>query len=223
MQNLYNFIKNRPYWHYFSMDGVFMKKLFKLTICLALILAILGFVDLWRDKQTLKEDILRLHVVGNSDSAQDQQVKLQVKDAIVAYLQPIMDTFPTKKEAMEYIQNNLHTLQELSNRVLESLGVKERAKVALQPICFDTRDYDTFSLPAGVYDALRVEIGEAEGKNWWCVVFPSLCLPATSADFRDTAVSSGFSQNLTDTLSGNGYNLRFYLLDCIGKLENLFY
>lgn len=202
------------------MDGVFMKKLIKLVLCLVVLLGILGVSDLWREKTTLKESLIRLHVVGNSDSEEDQQVKLQVKDAVVAYLQPIMEQFPSKEEAMAYIRTNLPKLQELSNRVLDSLGIKDRAQVTLQQSCFDLRQYDTFSLPAGVYDALRIEIGAAEGKNWWCVAFPSLCLPATGEGFETAAVSAGFSRNLTHTLSANGgYRVRFYLLDCMGKLE----
>ncbi len=201
-----------------------MEKIIKLMICLVLIFTVLAFADIWKDKQVLKENLVRLHVVGSSDSEEDQQIKLQVKDAVVNYLQPIMEKFPTKDEAMTYIRDNLSVLQEVSNRVLEGLGVKDCAKVSLQPECFDVRQYDTFSLPSGVYDALRIEIGDAEGKNWWCVAFPTLCIPATSEGFADIAVSSGFSETLANTLSGsNGYRLRFFFLDCIGKLENLFH
>lgn len=201
-----------------------MKKLIKLFVCLLLVAFVLGLADLWQDRQTLKNNLIRLHVVANSDSTEDQAVKVQVKDAIISYLQPIVEKMPDKEQAMAYIQENLATLQTLSNNVLNKLGVRDRAVVTFLPESFRTRVYDTFSLPSGIYDALRVEIGEAAGKNWWCVVFPSLCLPATSADFQDTAVSAGFSQTLTGTLSNNGgYKVRFFLLDCLGKVENFFY
>ena len=204
------------------MDGVFMKKIIKLTMFMFFVAAVLGIRDLWQDNQTLKENVIRLHVVGNSNSTYDQQMKLRLKDEITAYLQPIVEKFSSKEEAMKYIRENLSGLQTFSNSVLERLGVKERAVVTLQPEAFDARVYDTFSLPSGVYDALRIEIGEADGKNWWCVVFPSLCLPATSTDFQDTAVSAGFSTHLSKTITNNGkYEVRFFLLDCIGKLENL--
>ena len=206
------------------MDGVFMKKIFRLIICLILVFSVLGVLDLWQDRQTLKNNLIRLHVVANSNSEVDQRIKLQVKDAITEYLQPIVEKFSDKEQAIQYIHDHLSDLQELSNRVLKQLGAKEQANVTLQEETFGTRDYDTFSLPAGVYDALRIEIGKAEGKNWWCVVFPSLCLPASGSGFEDTAVSSGFSPNLTNTLSNNNrYAVRFFLLDCIGKLENLFH
>jgi len=206
------------------MDGVFMKKIIKLTVFIFLLCTILGIKDLWQDKQSLKENLVRLHVVANSDSEEDQRIKLQVKDAITEYLQPILQNCPTKEDAMEYIQENLSTLQALSNDVLERLGVRDQAVVTLQPETFSKRVYDTFSLPSGVYDALRIEIGNGEGQNWWCVVFPSLCLPAAGSDMQDTAVSAGFSETLTNTISNSGgYRVRFFLLDCFGKLENLFF
>jgi stage II sporulation protein R len=87
---------------------------------------------------------------------------------------------------------------------------------------FSKRVYDTFSLPAGLYESLRIIIGEGEGKNWWCVVFPELCLPATSEGFEETASCAGFPDALTAALEGEeGYEIRFFLLDVLGRLENL--
>ena len=200
-----------------------MKKIIKFIIFFFLTVTLFNFLELWQDRQVLEDNVIRLHVVANSDSDVDQKVKLQVKDEIVQYLQPIIEQFPNKYEAMEYIRNNISTLQELSNDVLIKLGVKSKVSASLQVEEFDTRVYDTFSLPAGSYDALRIEIGDADGENWWCVVFPSLCLPATGSDFQEVAVSSGFSQKLTNTLSNNRVcRVRFFLLDCVGKLENLY-
>ena len=90
--------------------------------------------------------------------------------------------------------------------------------MTLQKEVFDTRVYDTFTLPAGVYEALRITIGSGEGKNWWCVVFPTLCVPATSEGFEDVAAGAGFPESLTKSLEGE-YEIRFYLLDLLGKLE----
>lgn len=201
-----------------------MRRLIKLAVFLFLISSIIGIYNLFQDKHILNENLVRLHVVANSDSEEDQAVKLKIKDTIVEYLQPILQSIPTKEEAMQYIRENLATLEAFSNSVLERLGVQDQATVTLQPEAFSRRDYDTFSLPAGIYDALRIEIGEAEGKNWWCVVFPSLCLPATQSDMKDAAVSAGFSESLSNTITNkSGYRVRFFLLDCLGRLENLFY
>ena len=201
-----------------------MKRIIKLIISIILVLTFVGLYRSWQDRQTLNENLIRLHVVANSDSSEDQETKIMVRDAVVEYLQPIMEQFPTKEQAMGFIRENLSALEDIANDILAKIGAKETAVVSLEPEAFGTREYDTFTLPAGVYDALRIEIGAADGKNWWCVVFPSLCLPATGDGFQDTAVSSGFSETLTDTLSGeDGYELRFFLLDCIGKIENILF
>ena len=93
--------------------------------------------------------------------------------------------------------------------------------VSLTEEAFTTREYDTFSLPAGVYKALRIVIGEGEGKNWWCVVFPRLCV-GTEADFVETASMAGLSDDLTGALEGE-YEIRFWLLDKIGEIKNRFF
>ena len=175
------------------MDGVFMKKVITIFVCSLLIASAVYLKDVWQDKRVLQESLIRLHVVGNSNSEQDQYVKLQVKDAVVSYLQPLMENVSNKEQAQNFLRDNLATIEQVANVVLEELGEVSRAVVSLGEEAFDTRIYDTFSLPAGIYDSLRIRIGEAEGKNWWCVVFPSLCLPVTSDEFQDTAVSSGFS------------------------------
>lgn len=200
-----------------------MRKLIKLFVILVLVWGALGAIQLLKDRETLKNDIIRLHVVANSDTKEDQSIKLVVKDKIVSYLQGKMDTTMTQEEALSYLQENLGTLEEYVNTVLKQIGSGYCANVSLQKEAFGKRIYETFCLPSGIYEALRVNIGKAEGQNWWCVVFPSLCLSASTEDFRDTAVSSGFGSELTNTLSGEGgYKIRFYLLDCIGKLENFF-
>lgn len=195
-------------------------KLCWLTGCLLLLSLFLGLVA---DKQQLQKDLIRLHVVANSDSDEDQAIKLQVRDAITATLEPAMENIESKEQAYQYIVENLTRIEETANKKLEELGVSDRASVSLQQEKFNVRHYDTFSLPAGIYDSLRVEIGSGSGKNWWCVVFPTLCLPAASSEFQTAAVSSGFDADLSKTLvREDGYVLRFYLLDLLGRLENFF-
>lgn len=200
-----------------------MKKTAKILLFALLIYFIFGFCRIICHKHTLRNDVIRLHVVANSDSQEDQTVKLIVKDAIVSYLQPKMNELQTVQQAKNYITHSISKLTAIANDALLEHNSKYQAKVTLGIESFGRRDYDTFSLPAGVYESLRVEIGNADGKNWWCVVFPSLCVPTTGDEFRDAAVSSGFNENLTDTLSDNGtYKIRFLLLDWLGQIENFF-
>lgn len=201
-----------------------MRKFAKyITITFAFIFLVYS-AGLLADKQKLQEDLIRLHVVANSDSDYDQTVKLQVRDAITEYLNTAIEKLSDKHEVMHYLQSHLIEIEEVANQALEAANINDRANVTLKKEAFDARYYDTFKLPAGVYDSLRVEIGEGKGRNWWCVVFPSLCLPATGTGFQDTAVSAGFDETLTGTLSGNEkYEIRFFLLDCMGRLENFFF
>lgn len=174
------------------------------------------------DRERLNEELIRLHVVANSDTAEDQNLKLLVRDAVITSLRQALADVQDTQQAKEYLEENLPKLQELANKTLDAAGNTQRAVVTLCREGFPTRQYDTFSLPAGVYEALRITIGEGEGKNWWCVVFPSLCLPQTSQGFTDTAAGAGFPEALSGALSGEEpYQIRFYLLDKLGELEKI--
>ena len=203
------------------MDGVFMKKL--LIIVIIAVAAVLLLRPLLSDKAALQDNILRLHVVANSDSDEDQQQKLSVRDSIIDYLQPKLEGLVDKEQVMSLIEEELPRLKQIAQETLETLGSKLSVAVKLCREEFDTRFYDTFSLPAGIYDALRIEIGEAEGKNWWCVVFPSLCMPAAGQNVVEAGAVAGIDEDLGNTLTGQkGYEVRFFLLDWLGKLENFF-
>ena len=176
------------------------------------------------DRQALHDSLIRLHVVGASDSKEDQEIKLLVRDAITKKLEKVMVELPDVETAKAYIQANIHELEKVANNALQTAGTTKKAVVSFMEEAFPLREYDTFTLPAGVYESLRVTIGEGEGKNWWCVVFPRLCVSATAEGFEDTAVSAGFSDRLTGALVGEPeYQVRFFLLDCLGWVENLFH
>ena len=192
----------------------------RLLFCVSLAAAV-WLCALVMDKQTLRQELIRLHVVAASDSAEDQTMKLQVKDAIVESLKADMANLRDVDAAKAYLEENLPKIEALANRVLQEYGCQDVATVQLAVEEFSTRVYDTFTLPAGVYDALRITIGEGQGKNWWCVVFPGLCLPATTEGFEEAASCAGFSDALTATLEGqSGYEIRFWLLDALGRIEN---
>ena len=201
-----------------------MRKLKKrLAACLLFVLCVWGGA-LLADRNKLNQELIRLHVVANSDSREDQQIKLKVRDAIQESLRKDLSAISDTEQAYAYIQKSLPKLRNIANGVLVCAGVEPDAVVDLCKEAFNVRVYDTFQLPSGVYNALRITIGEGQGKNWWCVVFPTLCEPATAAGFDEAAVEAGMSQELTNTLSGEkGYEIRFFLLDAMGKLENMLF
>ena len=201
-----------------------MCKLWKAVGACAAIAAVLWLGGVVRDRQTLSEDVIRLHVVAASDSEEDQALKLRVRDAVIGALSDVMADCADARQARQVLEAHLELVRQVAQQTLTEAGITDAVCVSLTREEFDTRVYDTFTLPSGVYDSLRIVIGEGQGHNWWCVVFPKLCVPATVDDFEDTAVGSGFSDTLTDTVSNEkGHEIRFFFLDCLGMLQNLFH
>ena len=164
------------------------------------------------DYGRITENVLRLHVVANSDTQEDQNLKLRARDAVQSYLAPILEGAETLDEAKQRMQAHLEDIGAAARSVLPE---GTTVTVTLQKEVFDTRDYDTFSLPAGIYESLRIVIGAGEGHNWWCVVFPDFCY----GDLTEESQTIGLSDTLTATLrQEEGYELRFGLLDLWGRL-----
>lgn len=199
-----------------------MKIIRTLLFLLALAIVAQYAAALVRDNQTLRNDLVRLHVVANSDSEEDQAVKLQVRDAIVSMLEDTMANLPSVEEAKAYLQSHLRQIEDKANEVLRQAGFTQTATVTLEQEAFPTRDYDTFSLPAGIYNALRVTIGNGEGHNWWCVLFPGLCVPASAEGVGEVAEVAGFPSGLGQALTreNGNYTIRFRILDWLGELQN---
>jgi len=195
----------------------------RVCICL-MIAALVWCARVLSERSMLKEGLIRLHVVANSDTEEDQSIKLQVRDVVLSSIQEDLQKLSDVDAAKEYLQINLPKIQETANAVLERAGVDSASIVTLGREAFGTRVYDTFTLPAGVYESLRIVIGEGQGHNWWCVAFPSLCVPETEDAFEDAAVSAGFSDSLSETLGEKEeHEIHFFFLDKLGQLENIFF
>ena len=195
-----------------------MKRHIRRIAFVALVVACIYGWGIVTDSQALHDELLRLHVVGASDSKEDQEVKLRVRDAVLESLEEGLKQVTDPRAAYDYVARMLPKVESAANRCLAAAGFSDTVAVSLTQEAFPTREYDTFSLPAGVYKALRVVIGEGEGQNWWCVVFPQLCM-GTEAEFVETANMAGFSEELTGTLEGE-YELRFWLLEKLGEVKN---
>lgn len=164
------------------------------------------------EQQALAGKLVRLHVVANSDSEQDQALKLQVRDAVLEASEGL--------EA-EDLEAALPRLQAAAQACLREQGSGDPVTVSLGEERFPTRLYDNFALPAGVYRSLRVTIGAGEGHNWWCVAFPSICFRATAAEVQDAAVSAGFTEEEVCLITGDGggYVLKFKALELLERLK----
>ena len=197
-----------------------MKRHMKRIGWVALTVACIWLWGIVTDSGDLRENLLRLHVVGASNSDEDQAVKLQVRDAVLGSLEEGLRDMTDPQEAWDYVARMLPQVETAANRALAAAGFSETVQVSLTEEAFPTREYDTFSLPAGVYKALRIVIGEGEGKNWWCVVFPQLC--GAEGEFVETASTAGLDPELAKSLEGE-YELRFWVLEKLGELKNHFF
>lgn len=179
-------------------------------------MCLLSVETLWTQHR-LAEKTIRLHVVANSDSAEDQAQKLQVRDAVLEKVAQITETCSDAASAKREIALHIDEIREAAQ--------KETAydvQVRMGTEQFETRYYDTFTLPAGEYPALRVNLGKAQGHNWWCVVFPSLCTAATSDALERTAAVGGFDSGETELIEGGeeAYELRFKSFEWLQALLN---
>ena len=195
-----------------------MKKLMiPLLFCFSLAVSVFT-ISLLNDRHALQEELIRLHVVADSDSEEDQALKLQVRDAVLHTIREGMAQAGDAQAARTYLLENLPKIQSAAKNCLRRLGCEDAVSVTLCKEDFPKRIYDTFALPAGIYEALRITIGEGQGQNWWCVAFPALCVPAVSRDMETVAADAGFTDSLTGAMTGR-YEVRFYLLDLLGRLE----
>lgn len=136
-----------------------------------------GFV---KNCEEMQDKAFRLHILANSDSAADQQIKYEVRDYILSDLSCIFDSCDTKDETKALAQRNIGFITERVNDYLKLDGCEYRAVCTVEKCRFGTRKYGDYTLPAGEYDALKITLGKGEGNNWWCVLFPSLCISAAS-------------------------------------------
>lgn len=200
-----------------------MKSKFFCPELLALLLFALilsGFTALERQQQRISSGLIRLHVVANSDSPEDQAIKLRVRDAVLAAAEPVTLEVTSAQEARQMLRTNLNMLENVANKTLKDLNVNDTATVTLRRELFDVRHYDTFSLPGGYYDSLRVTIGDGEGKNWWCVVYPGICTAASTEDQRTLAVMAGLSEEDYAMLSQDtdGYVFKFKIMELFEEM-----
>ncbi len=175
-----------------------------------------------QSQNALAEQVIRLHVLANSDSQEDQALKLRVRDEILTAVDTLEDESLTA--FAEDAQAQLPALEQIAERVLRAEGCADSVAVSLENTWFPTRHYPNFSLPAGEYRALRVCIGEAKGQNWWCVAFPPLCSAVTQEEVTDLSQEAGLTdQSVFLMLEDSApYVIRFQAVEWWEELKHHF-
>ena len=151
----------------------------------------------------IANSVFRLHVIANSDSDEDQALKLKVRDSLLEYMNSLCSSTSSKEEAMRVANENIDDFTKIAQEVIYQNGYNYSVDVSVGSCDFPTKEYGDVSLPAGTYDALRVKIGSASGHNWWCVMFPPLCF----VDVSSGIVPDDSKEILHDTMSDEEYDL----------------
>ena len=198
-----------------------MKKTVAFAVALLLLLGAFLLLPVHGEGE-IYDSVIRLHVLANSDSDEDQAQKLLVRDRMIEITGVLLKDVQTRDEAEAILRQNLGKLREEAAAVLRQNGCLDAVTVSLGEEDYPTRRYERLAFPAGEYLSLRVMIGEAAGANWWCVLFPPLCLSAatTKGEAEEAFLAAGLTEEqyriITD--SGNGkYRLRFKILEVAGK------
>ena len=192
MKNILNFIKSSNF-----------KTISLLIILLFIYIFISAQNYVSAVSNNLSEAVFRLHVLANSNSEEDQLLKLKVRDALINYMNNICSNCSTKEEAILIANKHKSDFQKIAEKTIVENGYNYEVKININNFYFPTKNYGDISLPAGYYDALRVEIGAANGKNWWCVMFPSLCF----IDVSSGIVDEESKEILQDNLDNESYNI----------------
>lgn len=193
-------------------------KILKISIVFGLIIsALLSMARFDALCNDLRENVFRLHIRAASDSSDDQSLKLKVRDAILHKYGEAFQNCCNKTEAVEFAENNLEEFEQLAKEVICDNGYSYKVSVTVGKSFFENREYDTFTLPAGEYEALNVIIDEGSGKNWWCVMFPAVCIGASSS--FDEVVSDD-SADVAENSSE--YKIRFKTVEIYEDFKKFF-
>ena len=195
----------------------------ELALLLALAVTILWGTASLGQQEELGRKVIRLHVIANSDSPEDQALKLRVRDRVLARAQEILEQSADMEQAEQALTAALPELTREARETLAAEGCAQPVQARLEPAEFPTKDYDGFSLPAGKYLALRVIIGQGAGQNWWCVAFPPLCLGAASETVEEAAQAGRFTDDQAALMTGEtqGYVLKFKAIELWEGLKRL--
>ena len=189
-------------------------KIWEVSLLLALCFSLCLGTWAQAKQSSLSSSLVRLHVIAVSDDEYEQALKLRVRDGVLSYISPKLRNVESAQQAQEIIKNELDGIKAAAESSAEGRSVE----VTLSQEYYPTRNYEKFSLPAGKYQSLRVILGEGEGHNWWCVVFPPLCISAAEQEQAVESMSEDMRGIVTEE---DGYEYKFRILELWGELMEL--
>ncbi len=193
---------------------------FELAMLIGMIVAVFsaGFCSFAEDYADITDTVFRLHILANSDSDEDQTLKLKVRDAILEECSFIFENCENAEQSAAAAEKNMELIKSTAEKVIDENNYNYSVNCEITEMRFDERVYETVTMPAGEYLALRITIGEAAGRNWWCVMFPPLCIPVATENIEDYGIFS--DEELEMLESPETYECRFYILELLDRLKN---
>lgn len=195
-------------------------KMFIKALCCSLVLTVLfSMLPFEASCQEIKDDVFRLHILANSDSDEDQSLKLKVRDEILRFTESLYKNSGSKEEALRLTKDNLQAIANRAKQVICDSGYDYSVTAEISQEYFDTRTYENVTMPSGTYQALRIIIGEGKGHNWWCVMYPSLCVGA-STDYD--ALEKNMNDSEIQLLTKEKCTYKFKIVEYFEKFKSFF-
>lgn len=195
-------------------------KLFFKSLAVATVLSIVfSMIPFSAQCKNVSDEVFRLHILANSDSEADQALKIKVRDKVLEYTEKMYKTADSLNSAENLTSENLQKIANVAQQEIYNNGYDYSVKAELCNMYFNTRYYDDVTMPSGQYDALRIIIGDGEGKNWWCVMYPSLCV-GTATDYE--ALEEKVTQDEYKIMTGNKYEYKFKVVEYFEKICSFF-
>lgn len=180
-----------------------IKRFFLVFLLLLIYIIICAFSYVNAVSTDIQNSVFRLHVIANSDSCEDQNLKYLVRDNILQYINSISIDSTSKEEVITLVKENILEIEKIAQETIYQNGYNYSVKLSIGNFAFPTKTYGDISFPTGFYDALKIEIGEAKGQNWWCVMFPPLCF----VDVSSGVVPEESKETIKDSLSEEEYKI----------------
>ena len=204
-----------------------IKKISIIIVLLTIFIIVSAFSYASAVSNNISDSVFRLHVIANSDSTEDQTLKFIVRDNLINYMNSLTKDITSKEAAIQIAKDHEQDFYRIAKQTISEQGYDYDVKVEIGNSYFPTKNYGDISLPAGYYDALKVEIGSASGQNWWCVMFPPLCFVDMSTGIVPDESKNAIRENLpneeyaliSDT-SNNNINFKFKLLEFWGMSQS---
>ena len=197
-----------------------MKQIIRAAITAFILTVIFSMIPFQANCSDISDEVFRLHILANSDSDKDQSLKLRVRDKVLSHTEALFNSAKSKQEAEQLVSDNIQTIADIAAKEIFDNGYNYSVKVQIVKMHFSTRRYENFTLPAGMYDALRITIGEGRGHNWWCVMFPSLCI-SSPADSEGKA-KEVFSNGEYEVVKNEKTEYRFFIIECFETISSWF-